>query len=142
LGWDNWGGFHLSQGASASVGRYAFAHGVLQVSFLAEASNHAVLGADWAWVRVVTGGRAGGAAGVEDLVLAALVGWQHHELSWLGSWALFFWHAATIAVAQVSLLAGAARDADSRADWVGALAGAVAAFALAPFLVLTADASW
>jgi hypothetical protein len=142
LDWDSWGGFHLSQGASASVGGDAFAHGVLQVSFLAEASNHAVLGADWAWVRVVAGGWAGGAAGVEDLVLAALVGWQHHELSWLDSWALFFWHAATIAVAQVSLFAGTAGNADSRADWVGALAGAVAAFALAPFLILTADASW
>lgn len=40
------------------------------------------------------------------------------------------------------MLAGAAWDADSRADGVGFCAGAIATFALAVFLVFAADALW
>lgn len=133
----DWFRCHGDRGAVGSS--HAFALVVLQESFLAEASNDAVLGAHWAWVWVGAGGRAGGSAGVEHLVLTALVWWQHHERRSFNSRAFFLGHAAAVAVTQVSLLAGATRDADARADGVGLGAGAVATFALAPFLVLTAD---
>lgn len=69
-------------------GSHAFALGVFQESFLAEASNHAVLGADWAWVGIVAGGWASSAAGVENFVLTALVWRQHHGLRELDMGAL------------------------------------------------------
>jgi len=91
---------------------------------------------------VGAGGWAGGSAGVENLVFTALVWWQHHERGGQDVWALLFRHATTISVTEVSLLAGAARDADAWADGVGFRAGAIATFALTIFFVVTADASW
>jgi hypothetical protein len=46
------------------------------------------------------------------------------------------------AVAVMTFLAGAALDADTRADGVGVVAGAVAALALTEFLVLAAHLGW
>jgi len=56
-------------------GSDANALGVFQESFLAEATDDAVLGADRARVRVGAGGRAGGAAFVEDFVFTAFFDW-------------------------------------------------------------------
>lgn len=69
--------------------------------------------------------------------------WQHHDGSWFWSIALLGWYAHAIGTtAQMSLFAGAARDADAWADWIGFIAGAIATFALAEFFILTAHLWW
>lgn len=73
--------FHdVSNWRLAVGGSHALALSVLQESFLTEASDHAVLGADRARVGVGASGWAGGAAGVENFVLTAFVRRQHHGL--------------------------------------------------------------
>jgi hypothetical protein len=96
---------------------------------------------------VGTGRWAGGSACTEDFIGAALRDWwQHHERGgwdWVDLRALLSHDALAVgAGAEVSLLAGAAWDADTRAERVGFVAGAVAAFALTEFLVLTANLGW
>jgi len=132
---------------SAVGGWHAHALFVLQESFLAEASDDAVAGADWAGMGVGAGGWAGSSARTEDFVLAAFLNWwQHHERGWwdrVDLRALFGHDAAAVgSSAEVSLLAGAAWDADARADGVGLVAGAVAALALTEFFVVTAHLGW
>jgi hypothetical protein len=92
-------------------------------------------------VRVLAGGVAA-LAQTEYLVFTAW--WQHLERSWFDFGALFGQNAASIAVvgADVSFLAGAARDTDTRADGVGVFAGAIAALALTEFFVITAHLWW
>lgn len=113
--------------------------GVFQVSFLAEAADDALSGADRARVRVGARGRAGGAAGAEDFVVTAFLDWwEHHErrnrrdrvdLGALDS------GDAMAVVADVIFLAGAAGLADEGAHGETLFAGAVAALALTEFLV-------
>jgi len=68
--------FGMRDGGGVAVGGSdANALGVFQESFLAEATDDAVLGADRARVRVGARGRAGGAAGVEDFVFTAFFDW-------------------------------------------------------------------
>jgi hypothetical protein len=134
---------NVGERAITILHRNALAHGVLEESFLAEASNDALTGARLVWcIGVVAGGWASGAAGVEDFVFTALLWWQCHEVLDLDLWALGSRHAAAIAIAQMTLFASAAWDADSRADRVGLRAGAIATFALTVFLVLLADTLW
>jgi hypothetical protein len=68
--------------------------------------------------------------------------WQQHERggwNWVNLRALVGQDAFSVrAGTEMSLLAGAARDADTRAQWVGFLASAVAAFALTVFFVFAA----
>jgi hypothetical protein len=138
---------HDGLGSFAVGSWHADALGVLQESFLAEASDDAVLGADRAGMGVGTGRWAGGSACTEDFIGAALRDWwQHHERGgwdWVDLRALLSHDALAVgAGAEVSLLAGAAWDADTRAERVGVGAGAVAAFALTEFLVLAANLGW
>jgi len=136
---------HHGLGSFAVGSWHADALGVLQESFLAEASDDAVLGADRAGMGVGTGRWAGGSACTEDFIGAALRDWwQHHERGdWVDLRALLSHDAVAVgAGAEVSLLAGAAWDADTRAERVGVGAGAVAAFALTEFLVLAANLGW
>jgi len=100
----------------ALVGRNAKAVSVSQMSFLAEASDNAVLGADRAGMGVGAVRGASGAAGVEFLVVGArrdLVG--HGELHGdivVGSGIAFVReHAFALSVLQVSLRTKAADDA-------------------------------
>ena len=138
---------HHGLGSFAVGGWHADALGVLQESFLAEASDDAVLGADRAGMGVGAGRGAGGSARVELFVGAALRDWwQHHERGgwdWVDLRALLSHDALAVgAGAEVSLLAGAAGNADTRAERVGVFAGAIAALALTEFLVLTANLGW
>jgi hypothetical protein len=136
-------GDRSSDGRGVAVGGSdANALGVFQVSFLAEAADDALSGADRARVRVGARGRAGGAAGAEDFVVTAFLDWwEHHERRhrWdrvdLG--ALESIDTVTV-VADVSFFAGAALDADEGAHGHAVVAGAVAAFALFEFLVVSA----
>lgn len=58
---------------SLAVGSlHADAMFIFQISFLAEAADDAVLGADWTWMGVGAGGRAGSAAGAVLLIGIAL----------------------------------------------------------------------
>jgi hypothetical protein len=96
---------------------------------------------------VGTGRWAGGSACTEDFIGAALRDWwQHHERGgwdWVDLRALLSHDALAVgAGAEVSLLAGAAWDADTRAERVGVGAGAVAALALTEFFVLAANLGW
>jgi len=133
-------------GSFAVGGWDASAVGVLQESFLAEASDDALLGADWAGVGVGAGGWAGGTARVEDFVFTAFRGWwQHHErgVHWVDFRALLSQDAFAVgASAEMSWFAGAALDADARAQGVGVIAGAVAALALTEFFVVAAHLRW
>lgn len=120
---------------------------VPQVSFLAEASDDAVAGADRAGMRVGAGGRASGTARVEDFVLRALVEWgQHHERGRrdrVDFRALFGQDASAVGSrAEVTFLAGATGDADARAERVGFIASAIAALALTEFFVIAAHFWW
>jgi hypothetical protein len=128
---------------NAVGGFHANALFVLQVAFLAEAADDAVLGAHRAGVRVGAGGRASSAARVEDFVFVAFRDWwQHHERGWgrVDFRALFFLNASTIGTsAEMSRLAGAARHADTRADGVGVVAGAIATLALTEFFIFGAN---
>lgn len=131
-----WGKHHGGHwlGCLAVGGSDADAIFVPQESFLAEAPDDAVPGADGAWMWIGAGGRACSAAGVEDFILWAL---------WLGEggWglALFFGDALAMGTSsEMSLLACATRDADEWANWVGFIAGAVTALALTVFFIVTA----
>jgi len=73
--WTGCGDFHRHVAVGS---RHALSIGVFQVSFRAEASNDAVLGAHSARVRVGAGGRASRAAGLEHFVGTA-DWWHHHE---------------------------------------------------------------
>lgn len=123
---------------------YADTLGVSQIALLAEASNDAVLGAHWAWMWISTGGWAGSAACVEQLIGWAFGGWwHHHHLDGIGLRACFLWDAQSIrAAAQMPLLACTTGDADTWADGVGIVARSIASFALTEFFILLADLWW
>lgn len=133
-------------GSFAVSGWYAHAVGVLQESFLAEASDDALSGADRAGMRVGAGGWASGTARVEHFVFTAFRGWwQHHErgVDWVDFRALLRHDALAVgARAEMSWLAGAAGNADAWADGIGVVAGAVAALALTEFFVVAAHLGW
>jgi len=149
------GGVHLAIGGAFALSglgekghRCSFAVGsldahalsVLHVSLLAEAANDAVAGAGWSRVRFGARCRASGTASVEFFVLTALHWWHHHERFRLWHGGAFAGHNAfSVIRSEVSLLASATADADTRADWVGVLAGAVASLAFTIFLVGVAD---
>jgi hypothetical protein len=61
---------HVFSG-TAFGGWHADATTISQMTFVAEASDDAVLGANWAWMGIGAGGRAGGAAGIEKFVVRA-----------------------------------------------------------------------
>jgi len=117
--------------------------GIFQVSFLAEAADDAVPGADRSRVRVGARGWAGGAAGTEDFVFTTFFDrCQHHKVGrrrvdWVDLGALDCLDAAAV-FADVIFLAGAARDADEWAGNESVFASSVAAFAFAVFLVIAA----
>lgn len=125
-------------------GRHADALLVFQVTFLAEASDHAVLGADGAWMWVGAGGWASSAACTEDFVGGAFHHWWHHgHQDWVEFWALFGWYALAIRTcAEMALFAGASADADARANWIRFIAGAIASLALTEFFVFLAFLWW
>jgi len=107
---------HGGLGGFALVGRHAKAVSVSQVSFLAEASDDAVLGADRAGMGVGAVRGARGAAGVEFLVVGAFrEGVGHGELHGdfvVGSGIAFVReHAFTLGVLQVSLRTETTDDA-------------------------------
>jgi len=123
---------------------HAFALCVFQVSFLAEAADDAVLGADGARVGIGAGGRAGGAARVENFIFAALGDdWARAlDTQERGDlWAFAGHDAFAVVIAEVSLFAGASRSADAGAHRVGVFAGAIAALALTEFFVVSAGFS-
>jgi len=133
--------FSLDWGVFQAVSsRYADAVFVFQIAFLAEATDHAVPGANWAWMWVGAGGWAGSAACAEFFVGIALGDWRHHHErinSW--NWALFFRHATAVwSRSQMTLLAGATGHANARADRVRLIAGTVATLALAEFFIFLA----
>lgn len=114
---------------------------MFQISFLAEASDHAILGADGAWVWVGACGWASGSARVEDFVIPA-DRWHHHELDQVHFRAHLHFHAfATFHVADVAVFACATRYADTWANWVLVVAGAIATFAHTIFFIVT-SANW
>jgi len=125
-------------------GFHANALSVLQESFLAKASDDAIASADWARVGIGAGGWACGSARQEDFIgIAFRDRWQHLERNWLDlSRAFAGFHAFASFIAEQSLLASASRFADTRAQWVGVLAGAVASFALTEFFVFLAFLDW
>jgi hypothetical protein len=133
-------------GGVAVGGGDANALSVFQVSFLAEAADDALSGADRARVRVGARGRAGGAAGVEHFVFTAFLDWwEHHKFVHRGDrvdlWALES-HDAAAVFADVIFFAGAAGDADEGARDESLFAVAIAAFALTEFLVVSALLGW
>jgi len=76
--WSAW----IRVGRGAVGGWHANALSVFQESFLAEASDDAVAGADRARLRVGAGGGASGTARMENFIFTAFGNrWQHHERS-------------------------------------------------------------
>jgi len=121
------------------LGRDAKAVSVSQISFLAEASDDAVLGAARAGMRIGAVRGASGAAGVEFLVgRASGDGVDRSQLHrWFDLGALGSQDAAAV-FADVIFLAGAAGDADERAGDESVFAGTITAFAFAVFFVVAA----
>lgn len=130
----------------ALVGRHAKAASVSQMSFLAEASDNAVLGADRAGVGVGAVRSASGAAGVELLVVGAswdvvCLGELHGDFVMETGIAFVREHAFTLSVFQVSLLTETAIDALKGTNfgllWIRAIRDAGGSTGL-EFLVRTA----
>lgn len=137
------GCFGDSGGLAVGSG-HTFAIGVPQVALLTEASDLAVFGADGTRLRVSACGGAGRTARAEDLVFAAFRWWWHHqELLRASLVALFLGDALSLdSVAQMSVFAGATGYADTRADGIGIVAGAIASAALTEFFVIRAHSGW
>jgi hypothetical protein len=113
---------------------------ISQITFFAEASNDAVLGADWARVWVGAGGRASGTAWFEFLVGRAFRDHKRFGLNLSGAFTGF--NALAGFRTKKTLFAGAAGNADPRAKRVRVLARTIATFALTEFLVVAADFRW
>jgi hypothetical protein len=77
---------------------------------------------------------------VEQFVLTAFRDWgEHHERIWLWDRRAFAGRNAFAGFgSNVSLFAGATRDADTRADWIRVRARTIASFALTVFFVVAA----
>lgn len=113
---------------------------VPHVAFFAEATDDAVASADGTGMGVGAGGRASGAARFEVLVERA-AWWEHLERLRLDLSAAFAGFDALAGFrSQITAFAGAAGNADARAQRVRVLARTVATFALTEFFVLAAHA--
>jgi hypothetical protein len=117
---------------------------IAEVSWLAGAAGFADA---WAERVGIIAGAIAALALTEFFVVAARFGWVQSDergwRHWVDLGALLSHDAAAIgSSAEVSLFAGAAGDADSRADRVGFIAGAVAALALTVFFVIPAHFGW
>lgn len=119
---------------------------VFQESFVAEASNDAVLGAYWAGMWVGACGWACSSARLENFISIAFRDWWKHleVLDRVGLWWAFDGSNAFSAVvfAEESLFASASGFADTWAQWVGVFAGTIATFALTVFFVFLALFHW
>jgi hypothetical protein len=116
----------------------AFALSVFQESFRAEATDDAIASADRARMWVGACRWASSTASQEHFVLFAF---RRKHLERFGldlSGAFAGLNAFAIFRSEMSLFACATRPADTWAQWVGVLAGAIASFALAVFFVLFA----
>jgi len=125
----------------AIAGFNAFVGFVAEMALFASAAWDADARADW--VRVLAGTITTFALTV-FFILFAFGDWrEHHKRFWLnldGAFAGF--NAFASFVAEMTLFASAAWDADARADWVGVLAGTIATFALTVFFVFFALHFW
>jgi hypothetical protein len=121
-------------------GWHAHSISMFQVSLFAEASNHAVLGADWARMWVVAGGWACSSAGFEYFIFLANW-WHHHQVECVDFWALFFLDAFTIGIANMALFASTSLDTDAWTDWVFVCACGIASLASTEFFIFT-GAQW
>jgi len=112
---------------------------VLQESFLAKASDDAVAGADRARMWVGARRWACSSAGQENFVgIAFRHWWKHHKRFCLDFRAFAGFNAFTGIISEHSLFASAAGFADTWAQGVRVLAGAIATFALTEFFVFFA----
>lgn len=118
----------------AVSGSNAHAVGVSQKTFLAEASNDAVLGANSAWVWVVACSWTSSSTGFEYFIVLADWWWHHHHVQ-AHFLACFEFDAFASGITNVSLFASASWSADFRADWMWVIAGAIATLALAEFFI-------
>lgn len=109
---------------------------ISEVTFLASASWFADTWAQWIWVFA---GTIATFAFTEFFVITARLNWwEHHERFWLNLSRTFAgFNAFTSIGSEMSFLASAARNADTRAQGVGIFAGAIASFALTIFFVIT-----
>jgi len=108
-----------------------FALSVLQKSFHACATDHAVFGADWTRIWVSARRWACSTARQENFILTAFRDWWKH-LECLGldlSGAFASLNAFAIVRSEMSLFACATWLADTWAQWIWVLAGTIASFA-------------
>ena len=119
---------------------------IFQESFLAEASNDAVLGAYWARMGVGACGWACSSARMKNFISVAFRDWWKHLeiLDRVGlRWAFDGGDAfTTVVFSEKSLLASASGFANTWAQGVGVLAGTIATFALTEFFVFLALVNW
>jgi hypothetical protein len=139
---------HGCLGGFAFLSWNADAVGISQVSFLAEASDDALPGADGAWVRVGAGRSAGRAAWVEHFIVRASwhsSGWFLHGDFGNSGLAVLREHALALSILQESLLTETPDDALESTDFwlflVGAIWNACRA-AMAKFGISTAFFIW
>jgi len=113
---------------------------VLQESFLAKASDDAIASADRARMWVGACGWACSSARQENFIgIAFRDWWKHHERFWLSFWrACAGFNALISIISEESFHASASRFADTWAQWIGVLAGAITTFALTEFFILLA----
>jgi hypothetical protein len=121
-----WHGRGFGSGNTAFLRWNAHALLILQETWLAEASDDALLSAD-AWMGVGAGGFACRSTRQEQLVVFALryFGWIGEERDWFGSIAFSGGHADSIGISQMSFLAEATDNAILGAEgaWLWVCAG-------------------
>jgi hypothetical protein len=131
--------FHFLHFAIGSS--HAFTIGVSQISFLAEASNDAVPGADGAWMWIIAGGWASSAAGLEYFGFFA-DWWHDHHVHF--HFALFFLDAFVSCITDVSEFASAtwSTSRDTWADSFWIVACAIAFLTWNGFFIFTRADWW
>lgn len=117
---------------------------ISQITFFAEATDDAVASANRARMGFGAGGRASGTAWHEHLIGWAFRDWwEHHERFRLSlSSAFTGFNTFASFRSEMTLFAGAAGNANTWADGIRVLAGAIATFALTEFFILAADLWW